>query len=212
MDINFYSLILAVISFVIGTLVPIFYRRFSYEGLSIQQPFPVDILISVESDEKNHISHHVFVTVVKIANSQKDSALIDDIQLDLPTKVNFDTHLTEIKIKILSPEDLIYAPIDLQVQVVTGKEKAVEKEYIFPDGESYVVLSQPTSFSYLPFIVKGNEELLMAIQFSLPKSVITDLIDQNRNSNKQLKKLKFRVNGKYRTYGVYVRTSSLTDS
>lgn len=196
-DVGLGTLLLAVISFIIGTLVPTIFRRLSYEGLSIRQPFQMDIVTGGTSDSSNRT---VYVTVVKIANARGESALIDDIQLALPTKDNIDTRLTEIVLRVLSPGDAIYAPLDANVQIISNGAEIIRKEYRFPEGSSWVFIDKPL-FSYLPFIVKANEELLVAIQFPLSMAVKKVLM----GSINTPRKLVFRVNGKYRTYAVHFR-------
>ena len=59
--------ILAVVSFVAGTIVPVIYARLSFDAISVRQPFDVRGVFQDEQDRQR--KRVAFSTLVKIANA-----------------------------------------------------------------------------------------------------------------------------------------------
>lgn len=198
------TLLLAVISFLTGTLFPIIYKRLTYEGIAIRQPFRLDVILSEDS-------RYVFGTVLKIANTQKESALIDRIKLVLPRRGNRKVYVgvSDIKIQFLVSGAPVYFPLDTDMSVTDStSDQGSQKTYHFPTAPSFLITSQ-VNYTSLPFIVKPNEERLIALEFAIPKDLNKPLTFdglQTHTDRKQQIKILFRINGRYRDYVVRMRS------
>jgi len=90
----------------------------------------------------------IFTTLIKIANAKSDPALIDDITLGTNDIDGVQFSLTKISFMDAAPGVTIYIPFDTQEKMPVN---------------------------YLPFIVTGNEERQIAIEFRLAFSAPKDV-------------------------------------
>ena len=79
-NVPFAGWILSVLTFVLGVIAPFVYSKFTYDGISVR---PLDNIRSVYGYQGQPLVN--FSTLVKVANSNKESVIIDSV--DVPKKV-----------------------------------------------------------------------------------------------------------------------------
>ena len=178
-DIPLAKLLLAILSFIAGTIVPVLYRKLSFEGVAIKQPFPFR---AVRQDDRDREHHEIlFGTVVKVANVRKESLLIDEISL---------------------------SGLDANGARFSPKRQAYEfikpgEDFVFP-----LSFKQDRSQRYLPIIIKPDEEWTLAIEtyFEYSPEPTKDPVDiLARKIESDGLRISFRINGKYRAYSLRIR-------
>lgn|SRR5262249_11016627 len=110
LDIPLAGWILSVITFVVGSILPILYRRFVYEGVAIRQPV---LFRGIHQSEKGIIT---FITRVKIANVQKDPVMLDVIRLPkIVTRNIVFFPKGNLEVSILEKSDIsYYVPLSIK--------------------------------------------------------------------------------------------------
>lgn len=187
MDIELADWVLAVVSFVTGTIVPVLYGRLSYEGVSLRQPFDVRGVFQDQSNKRR--GELVFATIVKIVNAQEKSLIIDDIQG------------AAVRASTLSFE---YVGVDLRASEPDGPV------HLPPHS------AENARLDYLPLLVKSNTERLVSLGIwfryapmgSSPQAGDISPTDAFMEvaSGPGLR-VRFRINGKYRGYVLHAKPS-----
>jgi len=180
-DVSLAGWILAVVSFFIGTIVPVVYGKFTFEGISIKQPY--ELRVFRQNDDQKENNEMIFSTLLKFANATSSSILVDEIKLN-PSVIH---------------------GIQFYIQNVSFKSFTPEGQYSF-----HVPLSdeKDVALNYLPFIVKSNEEKSMVMEFKIKATTEKRNIAFNELSKYGEKNgllVGFRINGKYRSYTLYTK-------
>jgi hypothetical protein len=184
MDLELADWMLAVVSFMTGTIVPVVYGRLTYEGVSLRQPFDVR---GVFQDEKNRQrSELVFSTVVKIVNAQEKSLIIDDIQGAPIMASGIKFEFVGLDLRTSEPGDALHLP---------------------PHTEG-------VQLDYLPLLIKGNTERLITLGIwfryttdgflSEGRDATPTDVFMGAATEPGLK-MSFRINGKYRGYVLHAK-------
>jgi hypothetical protein len=135
-DVSLAGWILSVITFILGTIVPAIFQRFSYQGVGIKQPIDIRAVFqSLEDAKKAQIR---FLAIIKIANAEKDSVLLDEIRIPSP-------QIRDVKFK--AEKDVRLAALDL------GKTIRIP----FSDDPEY-------NQKYFPLIIKADEEEILGLE------------------------------------------------
>jgi hypothetical protein len=181
LDIPLAGWVLSVLTFAAGTIVPVIFRRLSYEGLSVKQP--LDVRAVFQDDDSQRRSELVFGTLVKIANAGKDALIIDDIQTG--SLEGFGGRFTPIgvDVKAYDPHQTIRVP---------PSPASPEED---PD--------------YMPLLIKDETERLLSLglwfRYSQSMSEVVDQFGQLAADPGI--KVHFRINGKYRPYVLHAKPS-----
>lgn len=170
--------VLAIVSFFVGTIVPVLYRKLMYEGISLKQPF--DVRGVFEDHESRNRHQLVFSTVVKLANGTKESLIIDDIQAQSVSTQAAKYDYVGIDLKTTKPGEAFRLPPQTQID---------------------------STLDYLPLLVKDNTESLITIGLWF-RYAIASTHDSMLNATDDFMAavaaegiaVTFRVNGKYRNY------------
>lgn len=179
LDISFAGWLLAVVTFLLGTITPFLYRRFFHEGISIQPAY--DVRATTQDDSDKAKSQVVFSTIVKIANAGKNTLLLDGIEVASVTSKGITFEPRGVEIRIYEPKTEIYLP-----------------PHTAPDN----------LLDYLPLLVKSDEERILGIGFRFRYSPqessgagfkLSDFVEE------QGLNVSFRINGKNRTYVLRVK-------
>jgi hypothetical protein len=180
-DVSLAGWILAVITFFAGTIIPVIYQKFSFEGVSIRQP--VELRIFVQDEEQKKKDEIIFSTILKFANATNSSVLIDEIILNPSIINNISFTLQEVKFKDFSPGKTYSFSVPL------SDEKGV-------------------ALNYLPFIIKSAEERAAVVEFQIAypaenrDSAFKVLTEYAENNGLMVD---IRLNGKYRSYRLNVK-------
>lgn len=175
---------MSLVTFLLGTVTPFIYRRFFHEGISVQQAFDVRA-VTQEEFEKNQ-SEVIFSTIVKFANAQKETVLLDGVEVSSVKAHGIQFDPIGVELKVYEPKTAIYLP-----------------PHTTPDNV----------LDYLPLLVKSNEERIIAIGFRFRYSskdseeVNSKLFEYIEENNL---KVSFRINGKYRNYVMKVKRPEST--
>jgi hypothetical protein len=178
-DIPLAGWVLSLLAFVLGTITPFIYRRFFYEGLSVQPVLGVRA-ITQDNSQKTQ-DEVVFSTVVKFANAGTGTVLLDGAE-----------------VSPLAVDEFEFKPIGFELKLYEPKTEIHLPPSTTPDH----------LIDYLPLLIKSSEERMMAIGFKLKCSPCASLRAMQRLGdhieNNGLK-VAFRINGKYRKYVIRVR-------
>jgi hypothetical protein len=177
-DIPLAGWVLSASSFVVGTLIPIIYRRLSHEGMSIKQFLDVRAVTQESSQEK--ASHVVFSTLLKMANARKETVLLDEIKVATVAVSAARYELSKVTIKLHKEPTNIHLPPE------TGDEE----------------------LDFLPTLVRPDEERIIALGLTFrytprnlenPTALLADWISDHGLE------VFFRINGKYRSYTLRIK-------
>ena len=178
-DIPLAGWLLSVITFGMGTILPFLYSRFFHEGISIQQ---YDIRATNQDENDKKEKQIIFSTVIKFANAQKESILLEGINTFLVKSEKNNFKPVNFQLSIRDPKEQIYLPPRIEPDVI---------------------------FDHLPILIKSDEEKIIAIGF---KFQYTNLVDDENivhEFGQYIEKhglpVAFRINGKYRKYAMKVR-------
>ena len=78
LDISFAGWLLALVSFLVGTILPVIYRRISFNGFVIKNITSNRLFIQI--DEQIGTGNFYVLLIFKYLNSNKESVLVEDIQ------------------------------------------------------------------------------------------------------------------------------------
>jgi hypothetical protein len=178
-DIPLAGWVLSVVTFALGTVFPVVFRRLSYEGLSLRQPF--DILAVSQNDEDQRRCELVFSTLVKVANAGKDSLIIDHIEA-----------------RSLGEPPAQFIPLGVDLRAYEPGEPVHMPPHTSPDGE----------MDYLPLLVKGETErvICLGLWFRYSATTLAEPLEAfTKLAQTPGVKVYFRVNGKYRRYFLHAK-------
>jgi len=178
-DIPLAGWILSVVTFVLGTIAPFLYRRFIHEGISVQQAY--DVRATTQDDNEKEKGEVIFSTIVKFANAQKETVLLDGVNASSVTTDGIEFEPIGFELKVYEPKAQIYLP-----------------PHTTPDQ----------ILDYLPLLIKSDEERIIAIGFRFrykPKNDENAPFVFGNYIERQGLKVAFRINGKYRNYVTKVK-------
>jgi hypothetical protein len=177
-DISLAGWLLSVTTFLLGTILPFLYSRLSFDGFSIKQIF--DLQATVQ-DEQNR-DKLAFCIILKMANVQKASVLIDAIRVD--------------KQKI----DINGVSFDYAGHEIRAHQSLAEMIHLPPSSSA-----QP--LDYLPLVLKADDEKILAFAVNYKCSEKerhdTSTLFHNYVARNGLR-ISFRVNGRYRNYQLHL--------
>lgn len=179
LDIPLAAWLLSVVTFVLGTITPFLYRRFFYEGFSVKQVH--DIRAITQNENEKSLDELVFSTIVKLANAQKGTVLLDSVE-----------------VPSLNSGGIYFDPIGFDLKIYEPKAQIHLPPNTDPDG----------TLDYLPLLVKPDQERIIAIGIRFHHNskddtdAVLKLSDYIEN---QGLKVAFRINGKYRNYVMKVK-------
>jgi hypothetical protein len=193
-DVSLAGWVLSIISFILGTITPALYRRLFHEGFAIRQFMQMTVLTPTFTSNKKGKQGYgvvVFSTLLKIANVQKESILINDIKVrpfkvDSITFEQFEGALGS-EFQFVGPGEAVTLPPSMAEEVESTTEEVKSKTGV--DGP--------------PFIIKTDEEKVMAvgIRFTYTPNISEDIAIRamTKHISKGLR-VSFQVNGKYRSF------------
>jgi hypothetical protein len=178
-DIPLAGWLLSVATFVLGTITPFLYRRFSHEGIAIQQAY--DVRATTQDETEKSQGEVVVSTIVKLANAQKETVLLDGIEVSFLKTDGTEFEPSNVELKVYEPKTEIHLP-----------------PHTAPDR----------LLDYLPLLVKSDEERIIAMGFRFqhsPKDDADAVFKLSRYIERQGLRVAFRINGKYRNYVMTVK-------
>lgn len=178
-DIPLAGWLLSVATFVLGTITPFLYHRFFHEGISVQQAY--DVRATTQDESEKSQSEAVFSTIVKLANAQKETVLLDGIKVSSFRTAGMEFESIGTELKVYEPKAPIHLP-----------------PHTAPDQ----------ILDYLPLLVKPDEERIIAIGFRFrynPKDDTDAVFKLSDYIERQGLQVAFRINGKYRDYVIKVK-------
>ncbi|MGP0020942.1 MAG: hypothetical protein ACLPHP_20405 [Candidatus Sulfotelmatobacter sp.] len=189
-DIPLAGYILSVATFLLGTIVPALYAKFSYDGFSVQQNSNIR---SVSADQKRA----TFSTLLKVANVNQDAVLIEGLDAPAVSVPGFSFTPVRTEFKFFARGETIGLPPSNPIIVV------------LPDGGSTTDLPKsvvPVFEDLPPLVVKSDEDKLLGItiHFACPEaekgregeasSALYSYVVKNGLP------IHMRINGKYRGF------------
>lgn len=187
MHLEFADWILAAVSFVAGTIVPVIYARLTFDAISLRQPFDVRGVFQDERDKRR--KELVFSTLVKIANAQGKPLIIDDIRADSVHGQTTDFEFIGIDLRASKPGGAFHLP-----------------------PHSF----QNNALDYLPLLIKDNSECIITLGIWFRYSELVNRPDTSDSTPTDALmqmaeepglKVHFRINGKYRRYVLHAKPS-----
>ena len=188
--------ILSVLTFVLGVIAPFVYSKFTYDGISVR---PLDNIRSVYGYQGQPLVN--FSTLVKVANSNKESVIIDSV--DVPKKVSIPgctLKSSRIELKFFVPGEETVLPPSNPVVILVPSGNADRRSQL-----------QPIFQDYLPLILKSGEDKLLGITFyftysddndkNLGNRVVPELFNYLEHEGLPIK---IGINGKYRHLKVLI--------
>jgi hypothetical protein len=179
LDIPLAGWILSVLTFLVGSIIPILYRRLSYDGISLKQPYCLRAVLQKEQQRESGTI--TFSTLIKIANARRESLLMENIYVPSLSVSGIRFRSLGTSLHFLRADEIPRLP--------------------FSDSDNWI----PNAF---PLIVRSDEERNIGIDFlfqcsSRDTDHITDTLS-NHISAKGLP-IRFTINGKYRDYVVRIK-------
>jgi hypothetical protein len=170
--------ILSLIAFLVGTILPVLYRKYSYDGISLKQ---LNILRAVlQTGYQRESGAATVSTLIKLANARKDSLLLENITVPSIKTAGVRFRSLGTCLHFLRADEVPHLP--------------------FSDSLNWV----PNDF---PLIVESDEEKIIGIDFlfqTLPEDTdnITNVLSNHIAANGL--PIRFTINGKYRDYVVRI--------
>ena len=177
MDMPLAGWLLSALSFVAGTVVPVLYRRLSYDGICFRQPADIRAVTQGEGDAVRRLV--TFSTVVKVANSNKASAILEDITVKLSRELSRQFKSVGVDVNLLEPGSSVHLP---------------------PERD-------PSGTNQLPALIKSDSERIIALGILFrysgndpnPVGVLANAIRETGI------RVLFRINGKDRGYLLHAK-------
>jgi hypothetical protein len=189
-DIPLAGWILSVATFLLGTILPVVYGRFAFDGISVQQ---LSNVRSVSTDLEQGTNE--FSTLLKVANVNRDAIVVEGLGAPDISVSGFSFKPLRTEFKFFTKGETIALPPSHPIVLLN------------PDGSTTTNIPEsvkPVAADFPPLIIKSNEDKLLGItiyfacrQFEKKneraiREALYNYIVENGLG------IRIRINGKYR--------------
>jgi hypothetical protein len=195
-DIPLAGWILSVATFLLGTILPVVYGKFAFDGISVHQ---VSKVRSVYTDLEQ--GTNAFSTLLKVANVNKEAIVVEGLDAPELSVSGFSFKPLQTEFKLFTEGDTIALPSSHPIVLLN------------PDGSTTTNIPEsvkPVSEDFPPLIIKSNEGKLLGItiyfgcrQFekknerTIREALYNYIIDNGL-------RIRIRINGKYRPFKLQI--------
>ena len=196
--------ILSVVAFLLGTIVPAIYKRFSYDGISVQQLSNIRSVSAFPGQKTVYFS-----TLLKVANVDKQAIVIEGLDAAKIAVPGFSLELLRTEFKFFARGEIIALPASHPIVLLQ------------PDGNTTTDIPEsvrPVFEDFPPLIVKSDEDKLLGITmyFDCPEvekgkegGVVDALYNYILHNGLPIR---LHINGRYRSFTLRILPISTTVS
>ncbi len=184
-DISSVSWVLPVLTFLAGTVVPLVYKKLSFDGLVVKSL--IDKVLPISFDENSKGKTNYYLMVLKYVNAKQQSFIVEEVN---PI---FDRSGDRGANKIASFAEIMEDGSPLKI---LSRHNSPHSVNIEPDKISL-------DLNPLPFLIKGQSDVTVAHLFKVLCSE-GDRSSMVENKNEMID-VQIKVNGKFRSYGCKIQ-------